>query len=167
MTQDHYTSINKHIVKYGAVYSVIWLLYYIFFYLCDFRNPLVWGNIIFEICLHISTVTYAIYTYKKLNHNFLKISEAIKIGFGVGFITAVVILIWLRLIHHKILEPNWFDDHLSRKISKNPERNPIEAKQEVMIYFLILDSIPIVLQIFMGFFVSLVSGAILSKRKQL
>lgn len=96
------------ILNYGLLLGILSVVLGVILYVTNAYLDANWvyGTISFLII--VAVVVLGINAFKKQNHNFLSLKEAIKIGLGITLIAGIISVIW-QLILMNILEPNYMD----------------------------------------------------------
>ncbi|WP_025664864.1 DUF4199 domain-containing protein [Aquimarina megaterium] len=166
-------SIKKHILKYGITLGILFVVYGVILYL---TNNTTSKNQIFAViraAVLIGVIIYGIKVYKSANNGFLKLSEALKIGIGIALIGGIITIVWNSLLMN-VIEPNMtdqiFDAQRKAMFEKNPNISQEQIKQSrAMVEKInspyIMSIIGIAWNLFSGFIISLIGGAIMQKNR--
>ncbi|WP_282080248.1 DUF4199 domain-containing protein [Aquimarina algiphila] len=159
-------STKKHILTYGLILGLIWLIYGVIRYLTNNIITSHWGLPIIELSIHISIIIYGIYTYKSNNGGFLKLSQALKIGFSIALIGTGIQILW-DIILLKIISPEIVDQliSLNKKQTVNEltnQENTIDNKTNIIF---IRSLISLIGNLVLGILISLFAGAIMQKKR--
>lgn len=120
------------------------------------------------ILLIIILIVYPIRIFKNSNNGYLKLSHALKIGLGVSLIAAILSAIYIYVFAN-FIETEFVNNLLAIEIDKLKDRglNGSDAKKsiEMMQKFMMPMMITgvIIMNLFLGFLVSLFTGLILRK----
>ncbi|WP_024771040.1 DUF4199 domain-containing protein [Aquimarina macrocephali] len=173
--ENNKISAGKHIVKYGIILGVTPSIYGIILYLTDNLTTKNWGYSIVTLAVLIGVITYGIYTYKSNNNGFLKLGKALKIGMGISLVGGIIIFTWYLLLYN-IIEPDMINQSLDsqreRMILHNPNMSPREVLQameqaEKLSSSFLKSLFSIIENLFLGFIISFITGAILHKKQNL
>lgn len=167
-------SISKFIIKFGIIHGVLWILYGILRYVNHIVPNGPWYYSALEHLIFSCLILY-IYKYKRKNGGNLKLLEALKVGTGVAFIGSIFAIIW-AIILWEILDPEYlyeYKDSIRKSIIfKNPDMTPEEVSTKMTklfrfdnTYFKI--SALLIYNTLVGFIISLITGAIMYKRKKM
>ncbi len=163
----------KYILKYGIIQAllitaldIIQYLYPTFIKASNFY----W----IEIVIFILPAVFAVKAFKTNNNGFIKLGKAVQIGLGVFLITAIAVFIW-SVFHRFYLEADRYSiDSFEEKLILNiPEITPKEIENEVTkdnlgtSHPIIIFLYAFFLNMIIGACISLIIGAIMSKKKEL
>ncbi|WP_108808673.1 DUF4199 domain-containing protein [Aquimarina spinulae] len=159
-------STKKYIVNYGLILGFIWVTYGLIRYL---TNNITTNNLILpiiELSIHISIIIYSIYIYKSANHGFLKLGQALKIGFSVALIGISIQILWDILLL-KVIAPELIDQLMSLNKNQVPNEplneNYISDKKNNFLFNISL--VTFIGNSILGFLISLIGGAIMQKNR--
>ncbi|MBQ0732805.1 DUF4199 domain-containing protein [Aquimarina celericrescens] len=158
-------STKKNILVYGLILGSILVIYGFSRHITGNRDTANWAYSIFELFLYIGFVFYGIYKYKSQNHGFLTLWQALKVGFGITFISIVMQKIgdifFVEVISAETIQEMFNStDYLTAKESQ--ERNKTVNKEND---YLINMSITLILYLVLGVIISLFAGAIMQKNR--
>lgn len=125
---------------------------------------------IIGLVLLIALVVYPITLFKKQNNGFITLSQSLKIGLGVAAVAAVISVIYF-VIFANYIEPEFVNDVMSAEMSRQIKANPnmskadLEKGMEVGKGFVLpmLYGGIIVVNLFLGFITSLITGLAIKK----
>jgi hypothetical protein len=109
--------------------------------------------------------------FREFNNGYLKIGQALKTGIGIALIGAVISLIY-TFIFLNYIEPNYMDELMEIQEQTMIENFPdftdeqIETQMEMVRKFstpAMTTAFALIISIFFGFIISLISGLILKK----
>jgi len=130
-----------------------------------------WSLQIFGFILSILVIVYGMKQFKVINNGYLKLSEALKIGLGISLIAAILGAVYF-IVFTNFIEPTFFEQYIEFQreaaIEGNPDINveQIDAGLEMSKPFMntgFFVAIQIILGLFFGFIISLISGLVLKK----
>lgn len=166
-------SSRKFIIKYGLILGVISTIYGIFLYVTDNVASRNWIFAVVSGIILISVIIYGIHAYKITNNGFLKLSIALKIGVGIALIGGVISIIW-NVILTSIIEPDMmsqiFDMQREEMMKRNPDLSQQQINQNIATAKKIssphiMSFLSLIWNLFLGFLISLLGGAILQKNR--
>jgi len=164
-------SIVKLSIIYGLILSVIWLIRLILRYFEYIGSNTV---LIIEIILFLS-VFYPIYKFKHINNGELNLKQALKIGLIIGLITGILSGL-LYIISREFFPTNEYLEQLQNKRLKtaidNPNMSPEEIRKMVKTPYIfnsnfIMGLFHLFFYVVIHLLISLIAGAILSKKKKI
>ena len=121
----------------------------------------------------IAVLVYGIKAFKKQNGGFLSIGQALKVGIGIALIAALLGALWMLLLTN-VLEPDYMEQVSEVQREQMMERFPdmSEAQMEQAMEMNAKFSSPwitiassIVVNLFIGFLVALIAGAIMKQKR--
>ncbi|WP_271766397.1 DUF4199 domain-containing protein [Aquimarina algiphila] len=164
---------KKIIIKYGVLFGIIQVTYSIIRYLTGYTVS-VSGNLFLipiELSIHIGMVSYGIHSFKLSNNHFLKLGQALKVGFSIALIGAGIQILW-DIFFLKVMSPetmyqlinlnDQFNDRTA--ISEPIERDSIMSRENNLL--LLRTLITLVGNSTLGFLISLIAGSIMMKKKR-
>ncbi len=159
-------STKKHILKFGSIFGILWILYGIIRYLTNNMTTWNWKLSVIEFTILVSVIIYGIYSYKTANSGYLKLVEALKIGTGIIIVGTSIQIFW-DIFFLKAVAPEVMDQLIN--LSKNQISNQGLDQDSVLIRknkFLFTTSlIALIGNLTLGIVVSLLSGAIMQKNR--
>ncbi|WP_438422890.1 DUF4199 domain-containing protein [Aquimarina macrocephali] len=159
-------STKKNILNYGLILGLTWVVYGLIRHITDNRTSTSWGIVIIELFIHVTIIVYGIYTYKRANNGFLKLSQALKIGLGVALIATIIYVIW-DIFLLKIISPETMYELIksSNQLSENESINEdtIMSRESNFLFTTSLASI--IFYSILGGLISLLGGAIMQKNR--
>ncbi|WP_271766386.1 DUF4199 domain-containing protein [Aquimarina algiphila] len=160
------------IIKYGVVLGIISIIYGIVLYITgNMINASPIQGIV-DLALLICVITYGIYGYKIANKGFLELRKALKIGVTIAIIGALILIIWFFLLM-KVIEPEIINQIVDVQYKKMIHRNPNISQEEIEKKIILIKTInsfyiksmmSLVSNLLFGFIISLIGGAIMSKK---
>lgn len=158
-------------IKYGVLLGVIMLLFQVILYVTDNFLAPHWSLGILSFVIMVVITVAGLKTFKKSNDGYLKLGQALKIGVGIALISGIVGIIWTILLT-QVLEPNYTDLALGavrdQIVEQYPDMSDTQIEQALSFQenftklgFMI--PISIILSVFFGFIVSLISGLVMKK----
>ncbi len=166
-------SIKKYIVNYGVILGVIFAIYGFILYITDNVIDKDWFFAVISAVILISVIIYGIYCYKSANDGFLKLSEALKIGIGIALIGGIIAIIWNALLMN-VIEPEMMNQILDAQREKMIANNPNMPQEQIdqsmkfaekLNSTIIISSFSLISNLFLGFLISLIGGAIMQKNR--
>ena len=160
---------GKFALNYGLLLGAIGIVYSLMKYFMDLQYQQTAADWIISILLILGILTLSIYQYKKTNHGFLKLSQAIKLGLGVALVGALVSIVYL-IIYFNVIDPNFMENSegVARAsiVENNPDftneqiNNALEMREK---FFWIVYPYVIIFNLLVGLVVSLIAGLIMKK----
>ena len=163
-------SIKNLILTYGFILALLSILISVLKYIMGkhLENGAV--DSIIGFILIIALIVYPIVQFKKQNNGFITLSQSLKIGLGVAAVAAIISVIYF-VIFANYIEPNFVNDVLSAETSRQMKANPnmsradLEKGMEMGKGFVLpmLYGGIIVMNLFLGFIISLITGLVIKK----
>lgn len=163
-------SIKSLILLYGIILAVITILISVVKYaMGNHLERNVWESV-FGIALMIALTVYPIMLFKKGNNGFLNLSQSIKIGLGVAAVSGIISILYF-FVFANFIEPEFakqvMDAQMTEAIKQNPEISSadLEKGREIGQKFVMpmLYGGIIVVNLFLGFIISLIAGLAMKK----
>jgi small-conductance mechanosensitive channel len=123
--------------------------------------------------LLIGVILWAIKHFKKTNDGYISLSEALKTGVGTALISALIISIYTVIVI-QYLDPEFIDKSIEYQKQKLIQEDPEIPLDDVNKMFemqkkfsgpFIISGFIIILNLFIGFLISLIVGLIVKKSK--
>ncbi|WP_271766388.1 DUF4199 domain-containing protein [Aquimarina algiphila] len=172
--KNNNTSSKNIIIKYGIVLGIISIIYNLILHInTNFINNITLIEGLGDLAILTCIITYGIYTYKVTNNGFLELGKAIKIGVTIAIIGALTLIIYIILLM-KVIAPEMknqiVDTQYKRMIISNPNISQAEIEKNIVSIktinsFYIKSIMALVSNLLFGFLISLIGGAIMSKKK--
>jgi len=130
-----------------------------------------WSLQLLGFIISIVVIVYGMKQYKESNQGFLKLGEAIKIGLGISVISGILGVVYF-IIFTNFIEPTFFEQYIDFQREAAIEGNPdlsveqIDAGLKMSKPFMnagFFAAIQIILALFFGFIISLISGLVLKR----
>ncbi|MDO5608152.1 MAG: DUF4199 domain-containing protein [Capnocytophaga sp.] len=132
------------------------------------------GGIISAVSLILMAVIIvaAIREYKKANDGYLLLGQAIKIGLGVALIGGIISVLY-TYVFTTYIEPEYMQQILDAQLEKMLQDSPqmtqaqLDAAREMATRFsspMITMAFGLISSLFLGFIISLITGAVLQKK---
>ncbi len=157
-------STKKYILRYGLILGFIWIIYSFFRHITSTRDTSNWVFSIFELSLYIGIIFYSIYKYKSTNGGFLTLWQALKIGFGIAFISIVMQAVGDIFV--EIILPETLQE-----ITNSTDKPPVKKLQEQTKIvskendYFVNKSFSLIFNLVLGAIISLFVGAIMQKNR--
>ncbi len=156
---------------YGLVASLIGVTFSVMLYAVDMLyDESVIIKIIPVIILAVAIIL-AIIQFKKANNGFLKLSNALKLGAGIGVVSGIIGIIYF-LFQINILEPeymnNMYEIGKQKALASNPNLTIEQIDQGIEIqkkFMWISYPIIIIFNIIIGLIVGLIGGLVMKKEE--
>jgi hypothetical protein len=162
---------RKHILNYGALAGLVGVVFGIMLYTQGLHYEQGFGVQAVQFGILAVFVVIGIIQYKKANEGYLKIGQAIKIGAGIGALSAVIGIVWY-LVMSNVIEPDYMDKVMEiakvNAFDANPKLTQEQWEQGVEFqkkFFPIFLAFGVVISALFGLVVGLITGAIVKKTR--
>ena len=164
---------KKVIINYGLILGIISVFLSVIAYVTNTHLQPHWSVMVIGMLVFIAVLVYGIKAFKKQNGGFLSIGQALKVGIGIALIAALLGALWMLLLTN-VLEPDYMEQVSEVQREQMMERFPdmSEAQMEQAMEMNAKFSSPwitiassIVVNLFIGFLVALIAGAIMKQKR--
>ena len=171
--EDQNLELKKYILQYGALLGGISVVFGLMLFSLDMHYQNDKSATIVSILITIGVIAFAQYSYRKDNEGFLSLSQGIKMGLGMAAISGLVNIVYF-LVLSNVLDPEMMNKALemgmNEFLDQNPEAsqdmiNQVESMQEKFSGPVSTSSFIIILSLFSGLIISLITGLIFSKSR--
>lgn len=169
--EENHPKTGQFALNYGLLVGGVSVIFGIMLYTMDMqyeRGIAVQGT---QIAILAAGILLGIYQFKKANADFLKISDALKIGAGAALIAGIVGLIYFFVLSN-FIQPDYMDQMYEIGKQEALQNNPKLTEEQIdqgieMQKKFAWVSYPIILifNILIGLLVGLVGGLIFKKQK--
>ena len=170
-TQKNTTA--KTALNFGLILGGINIVYGLMLYSLEMHYQGETATSLISYALLIGIILWAIKHFKKTNDGYISLSEALKTGVGTALISALIISIYTVIVI-QYLDPEFIDKSIEYQKQKLIQEDPeiplddvnkmFEMQKEFSGPFIISGFI-IILNLFIGFLISLIVGLIVKKSK--
>ena len=160
--------------KFGLIYGVIASVIGIIFTFMLIAGEMLYDpspiKLIVQILIFVIVIILAIFNFRKANNGFLKIKQALGIGFYASLVTSVISIIFMYIVAN-FIEPDFWDKYAEISRIAIEEQNPNLTSEQVEggISFQKIFFYPsiLIMNLFIGFITALITGLILKKTENL
>jgi hypothetical protein len=160
------------ILNYGVLLGILSVVLGVVMYVTNaYLDPnWVYGTIGFLIIVVV--VVLGIKAFKKQNHNFLSLKEALKIALGITLIAGIISVIW-QLILMNVLEPDYMNqvadiqrDQMTNRFPNMSESqvNDAMAMNAKFTSVWIIAAMALIGNLFLGLIIGLITGLIMKNK---
>jgi Protein of unknown function (DUF4199) len=162
-------SVKKIALPYGAVLGLFTILLSVIVYVMDLTYEQPWWQGALGFIAMIICIILGIKTFKKENAGFLSLGESLKVGLGISLIAGIFGVIYM-LIFANIIEPDFATLMVATAEENMIEQNPNMTQEqmdmamgitETMTTPLIISAMSIIMTLFFGFIISLITGLVM------
>ena len=171
--EDQNLELKKYISQYGALLGGISVVFGLMLFSMDMHYQNETSTTIVSLVLTLGVIVFAQYSYRKDNENFMSLSQAIKIGLGMGAVSGLINVAYF-LVLSNVLDPEMMNKALemgmNQFLDQNPEAsqdmiNQVESMQEKFSGPIISSSFLIIASLLTSFVISLITGLILKRNR--
>ena len=169
--EENQPKIGKFAWTYGLLLGAAGVVFSVMLYSMDMHYEQGWDIRIIGTLLMIAVIVLAAIQYKKANSGYLTISDALKLGAGIGLVGAILSLVYYALLTN-VIEPDFMDKAMEVAKVKTFEENPKLTEEqwnqgvEMQKKFAWLAyPFVIIINLVMGLVIGLVTGLIMKKQK--
>tara|TARA_R110002072_G_scaffold125944_4_gene262661 strand:+ start:5103 stop:5633 length:531 start_codon:yes stop_codon:yes gene_type:complete len=166
-------SVKKIALPYGAVLGLVTVLLSVVVYVMDLTYEQPWWQGALGFIAMVVCILLGIKAFKKDNSGFLSLGEAIKVGLAISIIAGLFGVIY-TLIFSSVIEPDFTTNMLAATEANMLEQNPNMTQDQIdmamgisetMMSPGIIAAISIVMTLFFGFIISLITGLVLKQNR--
>ncbi|MEO9893129.1 DUF4199 domain-containing protein [Aurantibacter sp.] len=162
-------NIGKFSWTYGLLLGAASVIFNVLLYSMEMHYDQGWAVRIVGVVLMIAAVVLAVSQFKKANLGYLKIVDAVKLGAGIGVVSAILSLIWYALLTN-VIEPDFMDKAMEiakvQAMAQNPQMTDEQWQQGVEIqksFAWLTYPLGIVVNVIFGLIIGAIVGAIMKK----
>ena len=171
--EDQNLQLKKYILQYGALLGGISVVFGLMLFSLDMHYQNETSTTIVSLVLTLGVIVFAQYSYLKDNQGCMSLSQGIKMGLGMTAISGLINVAYF-LVLSNVLDPEMMNKALemgmNQFLDQNPEAsqdmiNQVESMQEKFSGPVMTSSFIIMLSLFSGLIISLITGLIFSKSR--
>lgn len=168
--EENQPKIGKFSWTFGLILGLASVAFSFILYTMEMHYEQGWSVRIIGMLMIIAAIVMAVIQFKKANSGFLKLSDALKLGAGIGLVGGILSLAFYALLTN-VIEPDFMDKAMEIAKVKTFEENPkITEEQwqqgvEMQKKFAWLAyPIGILFNVVIGLIIGLVAGLIMKKQ---
>lgn len=163
---------SKHAINFGILLGVLSVAYAVILYVLNMQFAIGLFGLLIQILIIIATLMIAMSLYKKENHGWMSLSEALKLGMGVALIGGIIIAIF-QIVLTEVIDPEYKNKNFDFQYQKMVEANPNMTQEELDMSVNIMKKfsspyivfpVTIIMILFFGFIISMILGLIMKKQ---
>ncbi|MGS2760717.1 DUF4199 domain-containing protein [Sinomicrobium sp. M5D2P9] len=169
MEETKQPTTGKFALIYGLLIGVAGIIFSLMLHFMDMQYDQSASKQIISTLILVVIIFFAIYQFKKTQHGFLTISDSLKIGIGAAAISGIITVLYL-LLYVNVIEPDFHEKLAALSRTTMVEQNPALTQDQIdnaiqmqQKFFWITYPIILIFNMFIGFVVALIVGAILKK----
>lgn len=162
-------SVKKIAMNYGFILALLSIVVSVIAYVTNNHIERPWWVSVLSTVSMVGVIVYGLKAYKDENSGFLSIAEALKVGLAISIIAGIIGAFY-NYIFVTIIEPDFVTQMLDMTRNQMIEQNPEMAQDQMdmamgitekMMQPMIMSAIGIIMTLFFGFIISLISGLIM------
>jgi len=160
-------------INYGMLLALLSIGLSVVVYVTDNHLERPWWASLLSFLIMVYVLVAGLKFFRKNNDNFLSLGESLKVGLAISLIAGIIVAIF-NYIFTTLIEPDFVNQMLEvtreNMIATNPEMTQEQMDMamgisEKMMQPGIMVAIAIVITLFFGFIISLVSGLIMQRKR--
>ena len=166
-------SVKKVAYPYGAILGLLTVFLSVIVYVMDLTYEQPWWQGTISFIIMIICIVYGLKAFKKDNSGFLSLGEAIKVGLAISLIAAIIGVLF-NLVFMYVIEPDYTTNMLAANETKMIEQNPNMTQEQIDMSMgitetimspAILSAISVIMALFFGFIISLITGLVMKNNR--
>ncbi len=169
--EENQPKIGKFSWTWGIILGLAGIVFSLMLYFAEMHYEQSWTIRIISILLILGAVIIATSQYKKANSGLLSISEALKLGAGIGLVGGIIGMAFYGLLTN-VIEPDFMDKAMAiakiDAVAKNPNMTDEQWAQGVEMqkkFAWLAYPIGIIINVIMGLVIGLLTGLVMKKQK--
>jgi len=173
--KDQNLELKNHILQYGSILGGISVVFGLMLFSMDMHYQNETSTTVVSLALTMGVIAFAQYSYRKDNEGFMSFSRALKLGVGIGLISAIIYSLFF-IVLALVLDPNTISKSNEVAIEKMSEwsfvtdeilettETEMENTTKSRAIFNACSQL-IIGSIIIGFVISLITGLILKRNR--
>lgn len=168
--EENQPTTGKYALNFGLLAGGVGVVFAVMLYTMDMHYERGWGVQGTQIAILAAGIIFGIIQFKKANLSFLTLSEALKLGAGIGLIAALLGIAYF-LILSNVIEPDYMDKAFEigkqQAMEDNPKITEEQMDQGIEMqkkFAWVSYPIIIIMNIVIGLVVGLIGGLIMKKQ---
>jgi len=166
-------SVKKIALNYGLILALGTIGLSVVVWLMGMHLDQPWWQGLTNFAIMIACIVYGLKAYKHDNGGFMSLGEALKMGLAIALVAGVVGVIF-NLLFTTVIEPDFTTQMLDAQRTKMIEGNPNMTEEQLemtmgitekMMSPGIMAAMGIIVTLFFGFIISLITGLIMKNNK--
>lgn len=169
--EENQPKIGKFAWTFGLLLGLASVVFSLMLYFAEMHYEQSWPVRIIGIILTVAAIVLATIQFKKANSGLLSISEALKLGAGIGLVGGIIALAFYWLLTN-VIEPDFMDKAMAiakvNALEANPKMTDEQWAQGVEMqkkFAWLAYPIGIIIQVVLGLIIGLFTGLIMKKQK--
>jgi hypothetical protein len=166
-------SVKKVAMQYGLILGLVSVLLSVIVYALGQTYEQPWWQSLLSFVIMLSCIIYALKAFKESNGGFLSLGEALKVGLATALIAGIIGVLF-NMLFVTVIEPDFAANIVEKASSDMVEQNPNMTEDQMemaisitekMVSPVVMAAMGIILSLFFGFIISLISGLIMKVEK--
>jgi hypothetical protein len=161
---------GKYALNFGLITGAVGVVFGVMLYTMDMHYERGWAVQGTQVAILAAGIIFGIIQFKKANAGFLTLSEALKLGAGIGLIAALLGLAYFFILS-SVIEPEYMDKVFEigkqQAMVDNPKITEEQMDQSIEMqkkFAWVSYPIIIIMNIVIGLIVGLIGGLIMKKQ---
>ncbi len=169
--EENQPKTGKYALNYGLITGGLGVIFGIMLFSMDMHLERGFAVQAVQIAILAAGVIFGILQFKKANQGYLVLSQALKIGAGIGLVAAIVGIIYFLLLSN-VLDPEFMEKTFEITRQEVSEQNPQMTSEQLdnMIemqksFTWVTYPIILIFNVILGLIVGLIGGLIMKKQE--
>lgn len=168
--EENQPKTGKFSLNYGLILGLISVAFGIMLYTMDAHTSQDTTTQVIGIVIMIGVSLWGIYNFKKANNGYLSLSEALKLGAGIGLVAGIIYVIY-TLVMANVIDPDFVTKVAEIQKASDTSAGTLSAEQMqqrydgTIDYFWISYPMILIFNIIIGLVIGLVGGLIFKKQR--
>jgi len=171
--ENQKASVKKIALSYGLILALLTITVSVIVYVMGMHLDQPWWQSVLNFVIMTGCIVYGLKAFKKDNGGYLSLGESLKTGLAISLIAGLIGSLF-TLLFITVIEPDFATQMLDATRDKMIEQNPNLTDEQLdmtlsisekMMSPGIMFAIGIIVSLFIGFIISLISGLILKNNR--
>jgi len=169
--EENQPKTGKYALNFGLITGVVSIIFGLMLFSMDMQYERGWGIQGTQTAILVIGAIFGIIQYKKAGGGYLVLSDALKVGAGVGLIAAIMGLLYF-FVFSNFIEPDFMENTFELGKQQAMEANPNLTEEQInqgiemqKKFAWVSYPIIIIFNVIIGLVVGLITGLILKKQK--
>jgi len=171
--ENQKASVKKIALSYGLILALLTITVSVIVYVMGMHLDQPWWQSVLNFVIMTGCIVYGLRAFKKDNGGYLSLGESLKTGLAISLVAGLIGSLF-TLLFITVIEPDFATQMLDATRDKMIEQNPNLTDEQLdmtlsisekMMSPGIMFAIGIIVSLFIGFIISLISGLILKNNR--
>jgi len=171
--ENQKASVKKIALSYGLILALLTITVSVIVYVMGMHLDQPWWQSVLNFVIMTGCIVYGLKAFKKDNGGYLSLGESLKTGLAISLVAGLIGSLF-TLLFITVIEPDFATQMLDATRDKMIEQNPNLTDEQLdmtlsisekMMSPGIMFAIGIIVSLFIGFIISLISGLILKNNR--